>query len=685
MSFEIHRDAWGIPHLTADDALELAYAQGWNAAQDRAWQLETARHRAEGTLSTVVGAGGVDWDRFARGALIADTARKCHRNLDGETRQWLSEYVRGVNDGLARFAHLAPEFARTGTEPGTWRSWTPLAHWIATHILFVGFPVKLFREQIARVLGEDAAPLFAFDGPGVAGSNGWMLGPEKTGTGLPLLAGDPHRYIEEPGTYQQIHLVCDEFDVVGLTLPGIPGVQHFGHAGSVAWGITNATADAQDLYRERLRRNGDAVEAWGPDGWEDVRSRTEVIDVAGGEPLEVEILETARGPVIAGEVGGDGEAEALSLRCPTRTTADLGFSALPILLRAKTVADVDRAWDEWTVPVNVVMAADADGGMLHRAAGRVPDRDGRNMLFPVPAWEREHEWRGWKDMPRREPAAVHAMANESSLAGPLGREFAAPHRYDRIREILEGRETWEPEDMALVHTDTLSHTAGFLLDLCEKVDGLSPRAQALRERLRAWDRRMDADSRDAALFARLRSTVVVELEKLPPFADLMDGTERHPAIYRQWLVLRARLGHVLPNLFMDGNGLVGAERRDSVLKTALETVAASDDEATWSDLHRLNVLRVLPEEDDLPGVGGDHDCVLSTSSAPGITDGFRRGSVARWVWDVSDRSRSLWIVPFGASGIPGDPHARDQFPLWAKGRLAPVVTDRTDMELEYRS
>ena len=54
----------------------------------------------------------------------------------------------------------------------------------------------------------------------------------------------------------------------------------------------------------------------------------------------------------------------------------------------------------------------------------------------------------------------------------------------------------------------------------------------------------------------------------------------------------------------------------------------------------------------------------------------------RYVWDLTDRSRSRWIVPFGASGRPGDPHFADQFPLWVAGDLIPLVTDWAELKRE---
>jgi penicillin amidase len=81
-------------------------------------------------------------------------------------------------------------------------------------------------------------------------------------------------------------------------------------------------------------------------------------------------------------------------------------------------------------------------------------------------------------------------------------------------------------------------------------------------------------------------------------------------------------------------------------------------------------------------LAGDTECVLATSSVPGVSDACWRGPVARYVWDLTDRANSRWIVPFGASGRPGDPHFDDQLPLWAGGELAPVVTDWRELTPE---
>lgn len=339
--YACYRDAWGVPHLRAADALRLSYAQGRTTAGDRAWQLEVERRRSQGSSAAFLGAAEVAWDRFARQSRLDDTARRCFEALDAATAAWVRAYVDGVNDGMAAGAARDERFARTALVPAPWEPWVPLGIWLSTHVLFTGFPTKLWRERVARVLGDDALTLFATDGPGTAGSNGWLVPGEHTSTGSAIIAGDPHRFIEDPGVYQQIRLACPEFDVVGLAVPGVPGLAHFGHTGSVAWAITNAMADYQDLYVERLTRTGgpggERVEALGPDGVpEPVARHTEVLTVAGADgaaptEVEVEVLETARGPVVV-----DTPDQTLSLRYPARVRADLGFAALPALLRART-------------------------------------------------------------------------------------------------------------------------------------------------------------------------------------------------------------------------------------------------------------------------------------------------------------------------------------------------------------
>ncbi|WP_134740937.1 penicillin acylase family protein [Nocardioides sp. 503] len=641
-----YRDSFGIPHVRADSVLDLARGQGEVTANDRSWQLEWLRRRATGTTAEVLGPTALGWDRFARRTLVARTARRAHAALGDETRAFVAAYVAGVNAGLRADVH---ELEVLGVEPQPWEEWTPLAVFLAQHLLFANLGGKLWAQRSRDVLGADAA-LLSHEGPLPSGSNAWAVGGARTASGLPLIGGDPHRVIEAPGVYQQVRLACEDpddgFDVVGLAFPGVPGVPHFAHAGDVAWAITNACGDYQDVYAEPTPY--DAVEQW-----------VESVPVRDGDPVDVEVVVTPRGAVFE---------DGLSLRTASLELGDLGFDAILPLLRARTVEDVDRALDHWVEPVNNVVVADRHGAVRYRLAGRVPlrpDAHRRGVVVPGSGTG----WSGWlEDVHRLDVPPDGQVVTANERRGPesdaVGAVFAPPHRAERIHELLTGRDGLTPEDFAAIQDDAHLATVPALRALVPGAfDG--------------WDGAMEAGSARAGAFAAWRSALVRRIAAEPVFAPLHEP--RHDPLLLPWVDVTARIALALPTLASHGTpyGIdLGRLAREALEETAGST-------AMWGETHVVTPVHafdvygdklVAPHVPHLP-VSGDSDCVRCTGSIPGLTDDAYRGSVARYVWDLADRQASAWVVPLGASGDPGDPHHHDQLALWAEGRLVPVVTD----------
>ncbi|MGO4597615.1 penicillin acylase family protein [Terrabacter sp. 2RAF25] len=703
----LRRDALGVPHLRAGDVMELARLQGRVTALDRGWQVEHHRWRMEGRTAEYVGADGVPWDRFARQVRLEDTVRRCFDRLDAETQAWLTAYVGGVDDALAEGLTGTPEVEALGLEayaaaPRPWAPWTPLGIFWGIHLLFGTFPAKLFNGHVADRLGEDVLPLLHAEGIDRSGSNAWVIGGAQTASGLPLVAGDPHRTIELPGCYQQVGLACPEFDVVGFTFPGVPGVQHFAHTGSVAWGITNAMADYQDLTLERLRHEGAEVDggprlaARGIDGWEPVEHTTETVRVRGEGELHVPVVVTARGPVVTGleaeleramaangEGSGGGEgADAApapgpppySLRTPTQVEADLGFGALLPLLRARTVDDVEQALSHWVEPVNSALVADVSGRMRHLVVGRVPDRHEAGLVVPLPAWDPRHTWHGYRRGPAADVPDVMVSANDRASGGGLGVEYATPFRAERIRSLIGARVGLTVDDCATIHVDTRNGQADLMRELVEAAD-VHGRAADVRDVLLAWDGHSDPDSHGAAVFARWRTALVRWFSDHPSLAPMLEPSG-HSSIFAAWTGMVGQIGagwHSMARL--------GPERGIDVaegVRAALESVAGQyDPSAVWGDRHWLDPLHALDVSDRAPSVrrdpvGGDKGCVLAAASAPGVTDRCYGGPVARYVWDLADRDASRWVVPFGASGDARVGHFADQTAAWLVGELHPV-------------
>jgi penicillin amidase len=682
---EVFRDDLGIPHIRATDVRDLARAQGEVTARDRGWQIEVDRLRAQGRLAELIGEAGVAWDVFARRARIDSTARRAFDALDDETRQFVGDYAAGVRDGMAGVGSGAAEFRALDArfddarplEP--WRDHDPLGVLHVAHVLFSTFPHVLWREHVARTLGDDWVDVFAGDEHAdetlpTSGSNAWALHGTRTSSGLPLLAGDPHRLFELPGVYQQIRLACDEFDVVGLAFPGVPGVPHFGHTGEAAWGITNAIAHSVDVFEERLRAAGDGYEAWGRSGWEPVDVRRSVIRVRGGADVEVESVETVRGCIVTELHESDGELRGWSIRHPARARADLGAAALLPLLRARTARQVLDAFDSWVDPVNRVLAADRSGEVLSATVGVVPDRARserrRTLQSAAPAADRM--------LPtpiRVRDLAVDANERPARAEIDLGWAYPSPHRACRIAQLLGARRRWTTGEFADVWGDTRSGSASGLLAWLPAGELSAPASEA-RDALAAWDGRMEADSRAAGIFAAWRAALVQAVTRHHALSPLRDP---HPfgAIFDPWMAAEGQIASALPQALRHPS--LASEAHEMVL-AALERAASA---TAWGATHRMLPLHVLAEVDGVmtPGaefdsaLPGDGDAVRCAGSSPGVSDRSWRGSVARWAWDLDDRERSLWSVPFGASGDPASAHFADQHAAWVEARPTRVVTE----------
>jgi penicillin amidase len=708
----VGRDAMGVPHLRAGDVMALARLQGQVTALDRAWQIEHHRWRMEGRTAEYVGVDGLEWDRFARQVRLEPTVRECYERLDPETREWLTAYVDGVNEGMPEGLAGVPEVELLGlssyaAQPRPWEPWTPLGIFWGIHLLFGTFPSKLFNGHVAARVGEHVLPLIHAEGGEHSGSNAWVIGGHRTASGLPLLAGDPHRTIELPGCYQQVGLACPEFDVVGFTFPGVPGVQHFAHAGEVAWGITNAMADYQDLTLESLRlvadgAGGHGFEARGIDDWEPVDHHVELVHVRGEGDVAVPVVVTSRGPIITGldeEVAraesahGQGSSDsgdfarrsgspappanppAYSLRTPTQAERDLGFAALLPLLRARSVDDVQAALSRWVEPVNSALVADTSGVMRHLVVGRVPDRHDAGKVLPLPAWDPRHLWHGYTAGPATDVTDLMVSANDRASGGGLGVEYATPFRANRIRELVEQCGTVTVDDCATFHVDLLNGQAALMHELVAAADVEGP-ASAVRDELLAWNSHSDIRSRGAAVFAAWRTAFVRWFSEQPQLVALHEP-HGHSRIFSPWTNVVGQLGAGWHSLAR-GAGSIGIDVAAGVCE-ALERVAAQADSVTvWGDRHWLDPLHSLDGVGGAPSVPedavpGDKGCVLAAASAPGVTERCYGGPVARYVWDLADRDASRWVVPFGASGDARDEHFADQTAAWLTGRLHRVT------------
>ena len=282
----IYRDRHGIPHARAASTWDAFFIQGFYTAQDRLFQMDFDRRRAYGRVAELVGPAALPQDKLMRSCRLEASAMADLQVVSEAAREMLEAYTAGVNAFIETTSALPVEYEILNASPGPWRPHDSLGVFKIRHILMGVFEQKLWRAKLLRQVGAEAnvrlsrhtspgqlvivPPGKEYEGAvdGVAdllreaetwmqpmesievGSNNWVLAGERTASGYPILAGDPHRALDTPNVYYQNHVACPEFDVIGLSFAGVPGFPHFGHNDRVAWCVTHTGADYQDLYLE---------------------------------------------------------------------------------------------------------------------------------------------------------------------------------------------------------------------------------------------------------------------------------------------------------------------------------------------------------------------------------------------------------------------------------------------------
>lgn len=516
---QIVRDREGVPHIFAASEADAVAALGFAHAQDRLWQMEMNRRIADGRLAEIVGAPGLETDRFLRTIGIRRAAEAIFTNLETETRVFLAAYARGVNAYLTtRSSPLPPEFQilrAPAPEP-----WSPIdsigwslmmaldlganlnAELTRMRLAQSGLPMARIGEFLPPYPGEswpalpDYVALYrslkpqaartgqlmrAFDlGLEGVGSNNWVVSGARSETGKPLLANDPHLGLSAPALWYFARLTSPAGTVIGATLPGVPGVV-LGRNEHIAWGFTNTGPDVQDLFIEQVDP-ADPSRYRTPDGWATFETVREVIRVKGAPDEVLTVRISRHGPIISdgasrGATSAVPEGHALALQWTALSPDNLTVQAFARLNRARNWNEFLAAARHYDAPQQNMVYADVAGNIGFIAAGRVPIRKPENDLkglFPAPGWDARYDWAGYvpfEELPQEfNPArGFRITANEritpEGYPHHITSEWATPHRADRIAELLDAREKHSVDSFRMLQADHRSNAVREMLPL----------------------------------------------------------------------------------------------------------------------------------------------------------------------------------------------------------------------------
>jgi penicillin G amidase len=728
------RDGYGIPHIRAGSAADAWFGMGFACAQDRLFQLEYDRRRAAGRWAEVAGPAAVPGDVLARRMAITEAAQADLAVMSASVREMFEAYARGVNAVIASGTRPA-ELPGTFIEP--WQPWHSVAAYKVRHILMGQWQHKLTEASVLARVGaeafslldtrspagsvltvppggrlseaiadavaevERAAPHLGFLAEAEPGSNAWAVSGRRTAHGGAVLCNDSHRQLDAPNVYWQCHLDCPDFRVIGAAFPGVPGFPHFGHNGQVAWAITHASADTQDLYLEQF---DEARPGWyrTEDGWEQARQRTETITVRGAEPVTTRIWATRHGQIVHGDPL---KGMAIALKYTATCRPGRGFEPLLPMLTARTVRELVDAQRGWVDPVNNLVTADTTGAIGYQARGELPVRSSPgHRRLPVPGWDGACEWTGlvpFEQMPRCvDPGAGFVMtANNAIVDGDepyISYSFSHPFRAERLRHCLTATARPTAEGLAALQGDVTSWAAqawGRLLAELPEFAKDEDEFTAQRE-LAGWDGDLRADSAQALLYGcfirALAEALYRPLTGEETWRWLTSG-QIPPAdtIIRRWLANDTweLLGGPMPP------GQAGKDRRKQqrVLDALPEALAAAWREASalaggewrWADTHRTRAVHPLGGPAPAPvEMGGDGDTIQVGAYhwRQGTPFDVNHLSVYRQVVDLADPAAASFVIPGGASADPASPHFADQLAEWAAHRRVPMLFDWPGVE-----
>ncbi|MGX9377841.1 penicillin acylase family protein [Pseudomonas sp. JQ36] len=734
----VRRNAMGMPLIESNSFHDALFALGYVHASDRINQMVTLRLLAQGRLAEMSGASMLDADRYMRAVNLKKSADELYKASSPRLKRFFEVYARGVNAYLFRYADKLPgDLASSGYKPEYWKPEdSALMFALLNFSQSANLPEEIASLVLAQTVTSDKLAWLTPSAPdenlplaeadklqglklngqipglselsnasqqlagnllGTHTSNNWAIAPQRSRSGKSILASDSHGPLAAPSLWTFVQIRAPKYQAAGVTVAGLPMVLG-GFNGKVAWSATSVLGDNQDLFLEKIRRQGTSLTYEVNGKWQPLGVRNETYFVKGQRPIREAVYETRHGALLNSTQAAQGNGFGLALQTPSFTD-DKSLDAFFDLTRAQNVERASDASREIrAIALNMVFADASNIGW--QVTGRFPNRREGEGLLPSPGWEGRYDWDGYADPmlhPYDQDPAQGWLGTANQRVIPhgygmqLSNSWAAPERGERLAELAGSGKQDGRSVIAMQYDQTTTFAAklkkmfeapGMKQPLKQAIDALPEadrsKAREAFTRLMAFDGKLSPTSADAAIYELFLQESMKQM-----FLDEL-GPESSAAwkafVANGDLSYAAQADHLLgreDSPFWDD--LRTPQKEDKAVILARSLVAAinagdsqlgGDRKAwQWGKLHSYTWKNANGQTVRGPlAAGGDHTTLNTAAFAWGQDFSTTRAPSMRFIVDFSQSEPLMGQNGTGQSGNPASPNYLNGIDAWLKGQ-----------------
>ncbi|WP_460066646.1 penicillin acylase family protein [Pseudomonas sp. H1_G08] len=736
----VRRNAMGMPLIESNSFHDALFSLGYVHASDRINQMVTLRLLAQGRLAEMSGASMLDADRYMRAVNLKKSAGELYKASSPRLKRFFEVYARGVNAYLFRYADKLPgDLAASGYKPEYWKPedsalifallnfsqsanlpeeiqslvlaqtvTTDKLAWLSPSAPDENLPVaeadKLqglkLNGQIPGLteLSNASQQLSALNLLATPTANNWAIAPQRSRSGKSLLASDAHGPLAAPSLWSFVQIRAPKYQAAGVTVAGLPMVLG-GFNGKVAWSMTSVLGDNQDLFLEKIRRQGSSLTYEVNGKWQPLGVRNETYFVKGQRPIREAVYETRHGALLnSAQAAAQGSGFGLALQTPSFTD-DKTLDAFFDLTRAQNVERASDASREIrAITLNLVFADASNIGW--QVTGRFPNRREGEGLLPSPGWDGRYDWDGYADPmlhPYDQDPAQGWLGTANQRVIPdgygmqLSKSWAAPERGERLAEMAGSGKHDSRSVIAMQYDQTTTLAAklkkvfeapGMKQPLKQAIDALPEaersKAREAFTRLMAFDGKLSPTSADAAIYELFLQESMKQI-----FLDEL-GPESSPAwkafLANGDLSYAAQADHLLgreDSPFWDDLRTPQKEDKSVILARSLAAAITAGDSQLggdhrawqWGKLHSYAWKNSNGQTVRGPlAAGGDHTTLNNSAFAWGQDFVTTRAPSMRFIVDFGQSEPLMAQNGTGQSGNPLSPNYLNGIDAWLKGQ-----------------